>query len=366
MSRGLCLEKVYNFNTSLIFNFVGLSMSHIFISYSHTDKDYVHKLQEALQNEGFEVWIDDRIDYGTVWPKVIQNQLDTSDALILVMSPRSFESFWVQNELERAREDGIPIFPLLLEGRQWLSVQTLQYADVRDKSLPPEKFYKQLEEVTPRKKVERGAYAKPVQDKAEHDTAQKKPAEEHLLPTDKSSIPLPQSTSMYKIRPLEVLGIFLLMAVCFVAGISILNAFLPSTHTSTTVPTETNRITASQIPPKTFVDSPLPTETLTPEPPTITPSPTLGISSNMMSPKDGMALLYVPAGNFLMGSADSGPEVQGNEKPQHTVYLDASLDRPNRCDQQDVFFVRLRWNLYGAILYRFCYTFKLLRKSYIR
>ncbi len=68
------------------------------------------------------------------------------------MTPRSFDSFWVQNELDRARENGIPTFPLLLKGRQWLSVQTLQYVDVRDKSLPPEKFYKRLESVTPRNK----------------------------------------------------------------------------------------------------------------------------------------------------------------------------------------------------------------------
>lgn len=35
-------------------------MSH-FISYSHTDKASVHKLTEALQREGFDVWIDDHI-----------------------------------------------------------------------------------------------------------------------------------------------------------------------------------------------------------------------------------------------------------------------------------------------------------------
>ena len=46
-------------------------MGHIFISYSHKDKDYIHRLQDALQAEGFEVWIDDRIDFGDEWPMVI-------------------------------------------------------------------------------------------------------------------------------------------------------------------------------------------------------------------------------------------------------------------------------------------------------
>ena len=53
-------------------------MSHIFISYSHKDPDreYAYKLEAALQQEGFEVWIDDRIDYGTQWPRVVQQAVD--------------------------------------------------------------------------------------------------------------------------------------------------------------------------------------------------------------------------------------------------------------------------------------------------
>ena len=63
-------------------------MSHIFISYSHKDKAYVHRLQEALQDEGFDAWIDDRIDYGDHWLKVIQKHLDECDAFIIVMDWR--------------------------------------------------------------------------------------------------------------------------------------------------------------------------------------------------------------------------------------------------------------------------------------
>jgi formylglycine-generating enzyme required for sulfatase activity/predicted Ser/Thr protein kinase len=38
---------------------------------------------------------------------------------------------------------------------------------------------------------------------------------------------------------------------------------------------------------------------------------------------DGMPMVYVPPGNFLMGAADSDPEAGADEKPQHLVYLDA-------------------------------------------
>jgi formylglycine-generating enzyme required for sulfatase activity len=33
-------------------------------SYSPQDSDYAHRLEDALKQRGFEVWIDDRIDYG--------------------------------------------------------------------------------------------------------------------------------------------------------------------------------------------------------------------------------------------------------------------------------------------------------------
>lgn len=44
-----------------------------------------------------------------------------------------------------------------------------------------------------------------------------------------------------------------------------------------------------------------------------------GIGRNMISDKDGMVMLYVPAGDFQMGSENG----ESNEKPVHTVYLSA-------------------------------------------
>ncbi|MGV8025596.1 MAG: SUMF1/EgtB/PvdO family nonheme iron enzyme [Anaerolineaceae bacterium] len=54
-------------------------------------------------------------------------------------------------------------------------------------------------------------------------------------------------------------------------------------------------------------------------PPTLTATPALGIGSTMLSPRDGMTMMYVPAGEFLMGSEDG----YSDEIPVHTVYLDA-------------------------------------------
>jgi eukaryotic-like serine/threonine-protein kinase len=64
--------------------------------------------------------------------------------------------------------------------------------------------------------------------------------------------------------------------------------------------------------------SPIP-PTNTPEPPTATPVSILGIGSTTISDKDGMTMVFVPAGEFTMGSGNG----EEDEKPVHQVYLDA-------------------------------------------
>jgi serine/threonine-protein kinase len=78
-------------------------------------------------------------------------------------------------------------------------------------------------------------------------------------------------------------------------------------------PTATSLPTATPLPP---------TATLVPEP-TATVPPALGIGSVQVSPRDDMLQVYVPAGDFMMGSADSDSNAEDNEKPYHKVYLDA-------------------------------------------
>jgi len=69
-----------------------------------------------------------------------------------------------------------------------------------------------------------------------------------------------------------------------------------------------------------------PTQTASPSPaPTVIPTPTqvLTIGSSKVREQDGMVMLFVPAGEFLMGSSDSDPLAVDDEKPQHVVFLDA-------------------------------------------
>lgn len=126
-------------------------MGYIFISYSHKDITYAHKLQRHLLEQGYEAWLDDRIDYGTHWPTEIELRLRNCEAFLLIMSPNSYESEWVQNELNLARKLKKPIFPLLLEGEEWWHIGTTQFANVTGGKLPDTKFYVRLAEVSLRK-----------------------------------------------------------------------------------------------------------------------------------------------------------------------------------------------------------------------
>jgi formylglycine-generating enzyme required for sulfatase activity len=65
-----------------------------------------------------------------------------------------------------------------------------------------------------------------------------------------------------------------------------------------------------------------PTFTVEPTSPSEPPS-NAQLGDTWTRPADGMLLHFIPAGEFLMGSTDSDPDASSDEKPQHTVTLDA-------------------------------------------
>jgi tetratricopeptide (TPR) repeat protein len=116
----------------------------IFISYSHKDQDYVNKLVEALAKQELPWWVDNKIDYGDQSTKEIEENLKKCQVFLLVMSPSSEESDWVQRELTFAQHLKKPIFPLLLDGEIWFQVINIQIIDVKGGKLPPDIFFNKV------------------------------------------------------------------------------------------------------------------------------------------------------------------------------------------------------------------------------
>ncbi|HEY3262390.1 MAG TPA: pentapeptide repeat-containing protein [Pseudonocardiaceae bacterium] len=119
-------------------------MPHVFLSYSHQDAGYARRIATSLARRSIDCWMDDDIEYGDEWPAVVDDHLDNSVALILIMTRAAKESRWVAGELSRARIRGIPIFPLLLSGKPFPGLARLHYVDVVGGRPPQAEFYKQL------------------------------------------------------------------------------------------------------------------------------------------------------------------------------------------------------------------------------
>jgi len=116
----------------------------IFISYSRKDQDYVNMLVEALRKQELPWWLDNKIDYRDQWTREIEENLKKCQVFLLVMSPSSKESDWVQRELTFAQDLKKPIFPLLLAGERWFQVINIQIIDVKGGKLPPDIFFNKV------------------------------------------------------------------------------------------------------------------------------------------------------------------------------------------------------------------------------
>jgi formylglycine-generating enzyme required for sulfatase activity len=75
-------------------------------------------------------------------------------------------------------------------------------------------------------------------------------------------------------------------------------------------------------------------------PPILSPTPTYAPGQTRERVVDGAVMVYVPAGEFVMGSADADSTATSDEKPAHTVFLDAFwIDRTEVTNRQYVQFL---------------------------
>jgi formylglycine-generating enzyme required for sulfatase activity len=104
----------------------------VFISYSHKDDSFAHRLIAALQAAGHACWIDSvKIKGGDEWIKSITDGINNSYAFVTIVSDSANASTWVKREFlwaERRRKAIFPVFasacelPIYMIERQALNL----------------------------------------------------------------------------------------------------------------------------------------------------------------------------------------------------------------------------------------------------
>ena len=75
----------------------------VFLSYASADKEIAHRIVNELRERGICVWFDAyELQFGDSIVEAVENAISASDYLIVLLSPNSANSVWVQKELGAA------------------------------------------------------------------------------------------------------------------------------------------------------------------------------------------------------------------------------------------------------------------------
>ena len=108
-----------------------MARSAIFISYSHEDKPWLERFQNALKvgvdrEDTFSTWSDEKIDAGREWEKEIEANLASARIALLLVTPKFLQSAYIGTKelptiIERNRRKGLDL--------QWVLIESV--SDVR-------------------------------------------------------------------------------------------------------------------------------------------------------------------------------------------------------------------------------------------
>jgi hypothetical protein len=117
----------------------------VFLSYSHDDRAYVDQLANRLNDADVKAWFDHELDPGDLFRKKIEQAIDSCVAFVVVLTPASVASTWVQTELSRAVRKFKPLFPLLRKACDLpIYVEESLLEDVTDGRMPTPRFFARL------------------------------------------------------------------------------------------------------------------------------------------------------------------------------------------------------------------------------
>lgn len=88
---------------------------YIFVSYAHSDKDMVYREIRRFTEDGFYIWYDEGIAPGADYEEQIGQAIKDCAAFVVMITPRSAVSKYVEYEIKYARRNDKNILPIYLE-----------------------------------------------------------------------------------------------------------------------------------------------------------------------------------------------------------------------------------------------------------
>lgn len=126
-------------------------MSHVFVSYSRLDAEFVEALRDRLMDGGFEVWTDSVVRPGNDWRQEIDDAIRSAFVMLVVVTPASKSSEYVTYEWAFALGLGVRVVPLIVEPTELHSrLQFLQHIDMthwQDEAAPWDRLLEGLAQI---------------------------------------------------------------------------------------------------------------------------------------------------------------------------------------------------------------------------
>ena len=319
-------------------------MTQVFISYSRHDLSFVERLAKDLDAAGLEVWYDlAGLEVGTRWGREIQDAIDASQYFLVVLSPESAKSQWVEKEFMYADSLKLKIIPLIYQPCKipmWfinlhlIDVQAANYEHnfpviLKTMGMKADGVRapvgKAASSVSEAEAQQRQAALKETQEKEERLAAEKTAAEkarqeqariEKAEADQQSRATQRQKRKTFLTRYGRV-GLVTLLVLLVGLGVIVLGIAvgprLLARLSQNLSPTLTASPAATLIAIPSMISTAKPAATLT--------STQAATPVTYVRPKDGMTMVFVPQGAFIMGApAGTGDP---DESPTHTVTLHA-------------------------------------------
>jgi formylglycine-generating enzyme required for sulfatase activity len=305
-------------------------MTQIFISYSRKDIAFIEQLSIDLKTAGLEAWYDlTGLEGGAHWSREIEKAIKASEYVIMVLSPDSVSSSWVEEEILYARKLKRKIIPLLYRDCELpFGFHILNFIDVREskyrqnykeilRALDIKFSEREAAETATREKILKEAAEKSTREETENEFVEKtqlkveelkrqnfvkeKSEREAVEKTKRESV---QSQSGEKISTSSrtvgkfafgAIGVFGAIAVCvtgFLVVFSLMNSPGGNAVPINTEPTLDNSVPTNLVP---TLENSISVNTES------APTSPVTSSTEILDAK-GVLMELVPAGEFIMGS----------------------------------------------------------------